>query len=83
MELVNIQKEETTEISKKYGAEIPFMRPKKLATDEAKGIDVVLHAIDWLKKKSKQKQSDLIMLLQPTSPLRTKKDINKAIELLF
>ena len=53
MELVNREKEETTEISKKYRADVPFMRPKKLAADNAKGIDVVLHAIDWLKKKSK------------------------------
>ncbi len=59
------------------------MRPKKLATDNAKGIDVVLHVVDWLKKKSKRKQYDLLMLLQLTSPLRTKEDIDKAIELLF
>ena len=36
---------------KKYGAEIPFMRPKKLTTDNIKGIDVVLYAIDWVKGK--------------------------------
>jgi len=81
--LISTDDKEIAEISKKYGAEIPFMRPKKLATDEAKGIDVVLHAIDWLKKKSERKQYDLLMLLQPTSPLRTKEDIDKAIELLF
>ena len=81
--VISTNDKEIAEISKKYGAEIPFMRPKKLATDEAKGIDVVLHAIDWLKKKSKRKQYDLLMLLQPTSPLRTKEDIDKAIELLF
>jgi CMP-N,N'-diacetyllegionaminic acid synthase len=59
------------------------MRPKKLATNNVKGIDVVLHAIDWLKENNKQKQYDLIILLQPTSPLRATEDIDKAIELLF
>ena len=76
MEFVNIENKDITEISKKYGAEISFMRPKKLATDNAKGIEVVLHEIDWLKKNDKQKQYDLIMLFQPTSPLRKSEDID-------
>jgi len=59
------------------------MRPKELARDNAKGIDVVLHAIDWLRENDKRKQYDLIMLLQPTSPLRRFEDIDKAKELLF
>ena len=74
---------EIAEISKKYGAEVPFIRPKKLAEDNAKGIYVVLHVINWLKVNDKQKQYDLMILLQPTSPLRTKEDINEAIEYLF
>ena len=74
---------EIAEISKKYGAEVPFMRPKELAEDNAKGIDVVLHAIDWLRKNDRREQHDLLMLLQPTSPLRATEDIDKAIELLF
>jgi len=81
--IVSTEDKEIAEISKKYGAEIPFMRPKKLAEDNAKGIDVVLHAIDWLKKNDRLKQYDLIILLQPTSPLRKPEDIDKAIELLF
>ena len=81
--VVSTNDKEIAEISKKYGAEIPFMRPKELAEDNAKGIDVVLHVIDWLKKNDRRKQYDLIMLLQPTSPLRKSEDIDKAIELLF
>ena len=81
--IVSTDDKEIAEISKKYGAEVPFIRPKELAEDNAKGIDVALHAIDWLKKNDKQKQYDLLMLLQPTSPLRTTEDIDKAIELLF
>lgn len=81
--IVSTDDKEIAEISKKYGAEVPFIRPRELATDEAKGIDVTLHAINWLKENDKQKQYDLIILLQPTSPLRTREDIDKAIELLF
>lgn len=81
--VVSTDDKEISDISKKYGAEIPFMRPKELAEDNAKGIDVVLHAIDWLKENDKRKQYDLIMLLQPTSPLRLTEDIDMAIELLF
>ena len=81
--IVSTDDKEIAEISKKYGAEIPFMRPKELAEDNAKGIEVVLHAIDWFRENYKRKQYDLIMLLQPTSPLRKSEDIDKAIELLF
>ena len=81
--IVSTEDKEIAEVSKKYGAEVPFMRPRELATDEAKGIDVILHAIDWLNENDKQKQYNLIMLLQPTSPLRATEDIDKAIEFLF
>lgn len=81
--VVSTDDKEIVEISKKNRAEVPFIRPKELAEDNAKGINVVLHTIDWLKKNDRQKQYDLLMLLQPTSPLRAKEDIDKAIELLF
>ena len=81
--IVSTDDKEISDISRKYGAEIPFIRPKELAEDNAKGIEVVLHAIDWLKKNDRRKQYDLLMLLQPTSPLRATEDIDKTIELLF
>lgn len=79
--IVSTDDDEIVEISKKYGAEVPFMRPKELATDEAIRIDVVSHTINWIQKNNKF--YDLLMLLQPTSPLRTSEDIDRAIELLF
>jgi len=81
--VVSTDNKEIAEISRKYGADVPYMRPKELAEDNAKGIDVILHAIDWLKENDNRKQYELIMLLQPTSPLRRFEDIDKAIELLF
>lgn len=68
-------------IALRYGAQVPFIRPKRLATDRAKSIDVVLHAIDYY--ESNNIVFDIAVLLEPTSPLRDTKDIDGAIELLL
>lgn len=68
-------------LARKYGAQVPFLRPKRLASSSAKTIDVLIHALDFFEKKGEV--FDLIMLLQPTSPLRKTKDIDDAIKLLF
>lgn len=72
---------ETARIAKACGGNVPFIRPSALATDEAKGIDVIVHALDWRNQDSPQ--INLVLVLQPTSPLRTYQDIDQAIELLF
>jgi CMP-N-acetylneuraminic acid synthetase len=69
------------EIAKKYGSETPFLRPPSLATADSKGMDVILHALEWL--RINDKPSDMIIYLQPTSPLRASEDIDNAIRLLF
>ncbi|GBE04753.1 CMP-N,N'-diacetyllegionaminic acid synthase [bacterium BMS3Abin10] len=79
--IVSTEDEEIAEISKKYGAEVPFLRPKELAADEAKVSDVVLHAINWFERNNEF--YDLLVRLQLTSPLRKIGDIDEAIELLF
>ena len=79
--VVTTDSEKIAEVSKKYGAEIPFMRPAEYAQDKSKTIDAVLHAIKELKKQGKV--YDTLVLLQPTQPLRTSVDIDKAIELYF
>jgi CMP-N-acetylneuraminic acid synthetase len=67
-------------ISKEYGAEVIF-RPKKLAEDDSKTIDVIIHALDYSEDKGYYPK--IIVVLQPTSPLRTSNDIDSAIELFF
>ena len=57
-----------------YGCDVPFIRPKSLATDTAATFDVVLHALDSLPGY------DVVVVLQPTSPLRTAADIGAACE---
>lgn len=68
-------------VSLEYGACVPFLRPKKLATSASNMIDVVLHCLDFLRRE--KEQYDIIILLQPTSPLRISEDIDRAIELFF
>jgi len=63
-------------IAKKYGAEV-ILRPKNIAQDKTPTEPVMLHVLDWLKKKENY-QPDLVFLLQPTSPLRNNRDIEAA-----
>ena len=58
------------------GCDVPFIRPAELANDEARSIDVVRHALETLPESY-----DLIVLLQPTSPLRKPEDIDGAVGL--
>lgn len=61
-------------LAKKYGAEVPFLRPAALAQDKSKVVDSVIHLLTKLKKQENY-QPDFIVLLQTTSPLREIKDI--------
>lgn len=69
---------EVLDISSRYENTLQLNRPQELASDTATMIDVVLHAIYYAEQAS---NFDIICILQPTSPLRTGKDIDKAIEL--
>ena len=61
-----------------HGCDAPFVRPAFLSGDEAGSVDVALHALDVL--EAENDRYDWLMLLQPTSPLRTAKDIDGSIE---
>ena len=66
---------EIAEVARHAGALVPFMRPSELAQDETPGLDPVLHALDQLP------QYNSVLLLQPTSPLRTTGDIDACLRL--
>lgn len=66
---------EIAAVATAYGADVPFLRPAELACDETPGIDPVLHALDLLPG------FNAVVLLQPTSPLRTAGDIDAAMAL--
>ncbi len=79
--VISTDDKEITEVADSFGAEIPFVRPKELATDEAKGIDVILHALRWLREH--RQAVDIIVVLQPTSPLRLTEDIDNSLNLFL
>jgi N-acylneuraminate cytidylyltransferase len=73
--IVSTEDEEIAKVALKWHCEVPFLRPKELALDETPGIAPVLHALRTLPERY-----DLVVLLQPTSPLRTSEDIDGCIE---
>jgi CMP-N,N'-diacetyllegionaminic acid synthase len=70
------------DIAVSWGAEVPFLRPEALATDQSSTLDVLVHAIDWLEKNENYK-FDILVLLHATTPLREPEDIDRSIELLL
>lgn len=79
--VVSTDDEEIAAVARQYGAELPFLRPAALASDEAKSIDVIVHALDFLRGAGRA--FDYLLLLEPTSPLREVSDIDASIELLL
>jgi len=79
--IINTDDKEIAEVAQKYGGNVPFLRPKELATDEASSYDVIFHTIDFFEKKGEY--FDYIALFEPTSPLRKDDDIDKALSLLI
>ncbi len=79
--MVSTDDNEIANVSRNTGAQIPFMRPPELASDTSKTIDAVLYTIDKL--QNERQEFDVLVLLQPTQPLRTKEDVDGAIEHFF
>lgn len=73
--LVSTDDPEIAQVAMACGAEVPFLRPAELASDTAPGIAPVLHALEQLPQVSD------VLLLQPTSPLRTTADIEAIVAL--
>ena len=67
-------------ISKKYNAEVPFLRPKKYSKDNSKDLDVFKHFLKWYRINYK-KEIDLLIHFRPTIPFRSLNVVNSAINL--
>jgi CMP-N-acetylneuraminic acid synthetase len=78
--IVSTDDDKIASVAKEYGSEIPFIRPSELSTDLASSMDVIKHALTFLEKEGRN--YDIILLLQPTSPLRTKQDIEEVLKLI-
>ncbi len=79
--VVSTDSAEIVRVAKKYGAEVPFLRPGRIAGDRSPVIDAVLHALDWF--EGHDEKFDAVALLEPTSPLRKDDDIDNAVKILL
>jgi CMP-N,N'-diacetyllegionaminic acid synthase len=78
--IVTTDDEEIARIATEYNATVPFIRPKHLGSDSASSYETILHALDYYFDKGES--FDYLLLLQPTSPLRTTQHIDEAFCLL-
>jgi CMP-N-acetylneuraminic acid synthetase len=68
-------------VSESFGVKVPELRPDHLASDTSSSMDVVDYVLNHYEER--KQFFDYILLLEPTSPMRKKSDIDSAIELLF
>jgi CMP-N,N'-diacetyllegionaminic acid synthase len=80
--IVSTEDEEIMDIALNFGAEVPFLRPAELAKDDTPGIDPILYTVKKISADEKN-EFDFILILQPTSPLRTERHIDEAVESLL
>ncbi|HHT9158301.1 MAG: flagellar modification protein B [Planctomycetes bacterium GWF2_39_10] len=80
--VVSTDSEKIANVAKQYGAEVPFMRPQFLATDEASKLPVIKHAIKYY-VENLNFNPNYVIDLDPTSPLRTSEDIEKCLNLIM
>jgi CMP-N,N'-diacetyllegionaminic acid synthase len=80
--MVTTDSKEIAEVSRKNGAVVPFLRPPELALDHSTTFEAVEHALEHY-DKNLGRTFDYIVLLEPTSPLREKDDIDNMIEKLL
>jgi CMP-N,N'-diacetyllegionaminic acid synthase len=78
--MVSTDSEKYAEISRKYGAQVPFLRSENMASDSASSWDTVREVLNNYKKMGRE--FDYIFLLQPTSPLRNSGDIEGVFSML-
>ena len=79
--LVTTDNQKIKKIAEGLGAEVPFLRPKKYSKDNSSALEVIIHTVNFLQKKTTKLQ-EIITFLQPTSPLRTTEMIDRSIKLL-
>ncbi|MBI3793720.1 MAG: acylneuraminate cytidylyltransferase family protein [Nitrospinae bacterium] len=79
--MVTTDSREIADVAERFGAKVPFLRPKELATDVSTSFSVIEHAVEFYKNEL-GKKFDYIVLLEPTSPLRDKRDVYNSIEQL-
>ena len=79
--ILSTDDQEIADVTKRYGGEVPFMRPAELAEDKTPHLPVMQHAVRWL-KDNEGYEPDFVAILQPTAPLRQAFHLQEAVDLL-
>ncbi len=79
--ILSTEDREVADIAESFGIEVPFLRPKELASDPAGVSDTALHAIEQLEALGEYYRTLVILL--PTCPLRTAEDIQAAYQMFL
>jgi CMP-N-acetylneuraminic acid synthetase len=79
--ILSTEDQKIADAARALGCEVPFMRPAELARDETPHLPVIQHAAKWLLEHQNYK-ADIVLTLQPTSPLRSAADIAAALRML-
>ena len=80
--IVSTDDHKISEISRSYGAEVPFMRPSEISQDSSTDLEVFTHALKWL-AENEGYVPDICVHLRPTYPIREIKDIEAVIQMLL
>lgn len=80
--VLSTDSEEIAAVGRAAGAETPFLRPAELAQDDTPTLPVVRHALEWLEAHEGYRPV-IVVLLQPTAPLRTAAHIDEAVGILL
>ena len=80
--IVTTDSKKYAEVAKKYGAEVPFIRPADISQDMSTDLEFMKHAVHWL-KENENYEADIILQLRPTQPLRKVEDINKTLSIFI
>lgn len=79
--ILSTDDKEIADVARRYGCEVPFLRPAELAQDTTPHLPVMQHAVTWL-KEHEDYEPDYVAILQPTAPLRQAFHLREAAELL-
>jgi CMP-N,N'-diacetyllegionaminic acid synthase len=79
--ILSTEDKKIAEAARTLGCEVPFMRPAELARDDTPHLPVIQHAVKWLQDHEGYR-ADVVLTLQPTSPLRSAADIAAALRML-
>jgi len=80
--LISTDDDEIARVAEAWGGDVPFLRPAHLAQDDTPMLPVLLHALEYAEQDDGIQYS-AVVILQPTSPLRTADDIDRSVQALF